>query len=154
MKRSDVLSAGVLALFGAVTAILSLQMPLGTLRAAGSGLFPLCLGVLLMILSAVSLVRAFWSQEQDVTTGPSVSEETGSWGPVAAFVAVVALATLLLTTLGYPVVSFLVMLGLLRVLGSRRWLFNVTISLLTAVAAHTVFVYLLKIPLPKGIAGI
>ena len=57
MKRSEALGGGVIFLFGAVTAVLSLQMPIGSFRAAGSGLFPLCLGILLMALSAAYVGR-------------------------------------------------------------------------------------------------
>ena len=52
MKQNDVQGAVVFFVFGAITTILSLQMPIGSLRAAGSGLFPLGLGILLMVLSS------------------------------------------------------------------------------------------------------
>lgn len=46
------MAAGLaLLLFGAVTALLSLQLPIGTLRGPGSGLFPLALGLILMGLA-------------------------------------------------------------------------------------------------------
>ena len=49
----------VLFLFGAVTTLLSFRMPLGTFRNAGTGLFPLILGILLMFLSGLFLLRLF-----------------------------------------------------------------------------------------------
>lgn len=154
MKKSDITSGCVILLFGAVTVILSVQMPIGTFRVAGSGLFPLCLGVLLMALSAAFIVKALWTVEDKVTEDTRGEEERGSLLPVVAFLAILALATLLLTTLGYPVVSFLLMVGLLRILGSKRWPLNLTVSLVTAVGSHAVFIYLLKIPLPKGLLGV
>lgn len=156
MKQGDMVSGGVIFLFGALTVILSLQMPIGTFRAAGSGLFPLCLGILLMVLSALymlNVLRSAKEEEEEKKDAPA-DEERGSLLPVVAFLAILALATLFLTTLGYPVVSFLLMLGLLRVLGSKRWPLNLAVSLVTAAGSHIVFVYLLKIPLPKGFPGI
>lgn len=154
MKRSDLISGAVLFLFGAVTAILSLQMPIGTFRAAESGLFPLGLGMLLMVLAAASMVEAFWSHEERKEQDSVPAMELGSPLPVIAVLATMALATLLLNTLGYAVVSFLMLVGLLRLLGSQRWALNLALSLVIAAGSHVVFVYLLKIPLPRGLLGI
>jgi len=154
MKRREILGGCVIFLFGAVTAILSVQMPLGTFRAAGSGLFPLCLGILLMMLSAAFLVKVLWSPRELARMDASDMEGAGSARPVVAFLAATALATLLLNALGYLIVSFLLMAALLRILGSQRWALNLTVSLLTAACSHTLFVYLLKVPLPKGFLGI
>ncbi len=156
MKQSDILGGGVIFLFGALAAILSLQMPIGTLRAPGSGLFPLCLGVLLMLLAAVSMVGALWNGQGEIREEAfcEPEPEPKSVLPVVAFLAVLALTTLFMKTLGYPVVSFLLMVGLLRILGLKRWPLNLALSLLTAAGSHGLFVYLLKIPLPKGFPGI
>jgi hypothetical protein len=55
MKRDEVVVGIVIFLFGAATTLLSLKMPIGTFRMAGTGMFPLFLGILLMILSAVGI---------------------------------------------------------------------------------------------------
>jgi len=154
MKRRDLIGGGVVFLFGAVTAVLSAQMPIGTFRAAGSGLFPLCLGILLMALSGAYMVQVFWSEKRPNEDGTSAAKEEGLSLPVIAFLTIMAVATLFLHTLGYAVVSFLLMAGLLRVLGLKRWPLNVALSLVTAAASHTLFVYVLKIPLPRGFLGI
>ena len=62
----------------------------------------------------------------------------------------VAIATALLEPLGYPLVSFLLMLALLWSLGIRRWHVSGLIAILTAGASYLLFVQWLKIPLPKG----
>jgi putative tricarboxylic transport membrane protein len=154
LKQRDILGAVVFFLFGLVTAILSLQMPIGTLRAAGSGLFPLCLGILLMALSSVLIMKVLWGAKEKDKEQSCVPEEPGSPVVVVAFLVIIALATLFLKTLGYAIVSFLLMVALLRLLGVKRWLLNLSLSVLTAAGSHTVFVYLLKIPLPEGILKI
>ena len=161
MAKREVLGGGSIFLFGAVTTILSAQMPIGTFRAAGSGLFPLCLGIFLMLLSAVLIVKTLFSAElqgEEQTQGPiprdaCAKEEPGSPLPVAAFLAIMVLAAFFLPTLGYLVVSFLLVAGLLTTLGLRRWPLNLAISLVTAVGSHVLFVYVLRIPLPKGFLG-
>ncbi|MBI4966248.1 MAG: tripartite tricarboxylate transporter TctB family protein [Desulfomonile tiedjei] len=154
MKPSDILGGGVIFLFGAITVVLSAQMPIGTFRAAGSGLFPLCLGLLLMALSAAFVAKGLLSAEKDAGTDAHAAEEPGLPLPVIAFLAIMAGTTLLLKPFGYLAVSFLLMVGLLRLLGSKRWPLNLALSLLTAAASHMLFVYLLKIPLPRGVLGI
>ena len=57
MRRDEMIEGVVIFLCGGITAMLSLQMPIGTFRMAGSGLFPLCLGILLMILSLLFLLN-------------------------------------------------------------------------------------------------
>jgi hypothetical protein len=73
---------------------------------------------------------------------------------VVAYLAVIVVTTMLWRTLGYAIVSFLLMLGLLRTLGLKRWPLNLTISFFTAAGSYALFVYALKIPLPKGFLGI
>lgn len=49
-------AAIVLFLFGVLTAVLSLQLPIGNLRAPGSGFFPFALGLALMGLAAAQFM--------------------------------------------------------------------------------------------------
>jgi len=154
MRQNDVQGAIVFFLFGAITTILSLQMPIGTLRAAGSGLFPLGLGILLMVLSLAFILKVLWRAEQEKKEDICAPEEPVSPLQVIAFLAIIVVTTMLWGTLGFTVVSFLLMLGLLRILGFRQWSLNLTVSLLTSAGSYALFVYGLKIPLPKGFLGI
>jgi hypothetical protein len=65
-----------------------------------------------------------------------------------------ALATLFLNSLGYPLIAFLLMAALLKILGMKRWPANIVLSLATAAASYFLFIQWLKIPLPKGWLGI
>lgn len=154
MEQNDIQGAIVFFLFGAITALLSLQMPIGSLRAAGSGLFPLGLGILLMVLSSAFIVNALRGAEEKKEEDVCAPEEPVSGLQVAAYLAIIVVTTMLWGILGYTVVSFLLMLGLLRILGFKQWSLNLTVSLLTAAGSYALFVYALKIPLPKGFLGI
>ena len=154
MKKDEVVGAVVVFLFGGLTVLLSLQMPLGDFRMAGTGLFPLCLGILLMILAALYLANLIF------TTG-AVREEGAASGGCATdtrqmlmFLGATFLCLLLLPYLGYPLVSFLLMLLLLRTLGIQRWNALLAVSLSTAFVSYFLFVRWLKIPLPKGWIGL
>jgi putative tricarboxylic transport membrane protein len=148
-------AAIALFVFGAITAGLALELPLGTLRAPGSGLFPFALGLLLMALAAGHGVQLYLSRPgpapQEPATPPTVApKRDGATQRVVLFMGVVALATALLETLGYALVSFLLMLALLQVLGLRKWHVSGAVALASAVVCHFVFVVWLKIPLPSG----
>jgi hypothetical protein len=56
--------------------------------------------------------------------------------------------------LGYPLISFLLMLGLLRILEMKRWALNILLSFVMALACYFLFVQWLQIPLPKGFIGL
>jgi putative tricarboxylic transport membrane protein len=153
-KKYEALAGVLIFLFGTVTTFLSLKMPIGTFRAAGSGLFPLCLGILLMALSGSLVLRVLLqgARERAAKTAPSDGE--GSLRPVALFMGAIVLGTLFMNTLGYPLTFFLLLVALLRILGMEGWFGNVLLSFLAAGVSYFLFVQWLKIPLPKGWIGL
>jgi hypothetical protein len=153
LDRDEVIGGTLIFLFGAVTVYFSLRMPIGTFRAAGSGLFPLGLGILLMGLSGTLLIKSYIqgkrSREKTMQAGAARSTKQ-----VVLFMGAIVVATLLFKSLGYPLTAFLLLLALLRILGVRRWAYNLSLSLLTATGAYLLFVLWLQIPLPKGFIGL
>ena len=144
----------VIFLFGVITTFFSLKMPIGTFRMGGTGLFPLCLGILLMILSGAFILKFFFQgKEEQVKKGASI-ESSESPVQLILFLGTMVLVTLFFNQLGYPLSSFLLMVALLRTLGIKSWRFNLPLSFITAVVSYFLFVQWLKIPLPKGWIGI
>lgn len=156
-------------LLGAITAVLSLQLPLGTFRLPGSGLFPLALGLLLAALSAIQIARLLLARRaaaaaapaQAVSPQPAAQQQPAAPKPAAAdgatrrvalFLAVVAASIALLQVVGYVASSLLLMLGLLKVLGVS-WRVAAPVAALSATGAHVLFVMWLKIPMPPGPLG-
>lgn len=143
--------------FGAVTAALSLQYPLGTLRAPGSGLFPLALGLMLMGLAAAHAVKLRLERPKagaapKAAPAPAPGQRAEGTRRVLLFIGVMALSTTLLQYVGYVAASFLLMLGLLKVLGAR-WGTALLVAAASAVASHFLFVRWLAIPMPPGPFG-
>jgi putative tricarboxylic transport membrane protein len=154
LKRDEIVVGIVIFLFGAITTLLSLRMPIGTFRMAGTGMFPLFLGILLMILSgAFTLKISFQVKEEQVKKGAPI-ESSASPMQLILFLGTMVLATLFFNQLGYPLTSFLLMVALLRILGIKRWGLNILISVVTAVGSFFLFVKWLDIPMPKGWIGI
>jgi len=154
LDRNEFAGGFVLFLFGAATTLLSLRMPIGTFRMAGAGLFPLCLGILLMILSAAFVLKLFLQHKKIFTPKETIAKAPGMTKPIVLFVGTLGLATLFFNKLGYPLISFLLIVALLRILGMKRWTWNILLSLVTAITSYFLFVQWLKIPLPKGWIGL
>jgi len=144
----------ILFLFGGITLLLSLQLSLGTLRMPGSGFFPLLLGLLLMGLAACHILQLHFSKSKPTTEPDAQRDPGGSARQVLIFMGIIALATALLDLLGFPLVAFLLMVALLKLLGLRRWRDSALIAFLTAGASYILFVRWLQIPMPKGWLGL
>ena len=154
MKRDEAIVGVVIFLFGLITTVLSLKMAIGTFRIAGTGMFPLILGILLVILSGTFVLKiSLQGKERQVKKEASI-ESSESPKALILFLGTMALVTLIFNKLGYPLSAFLLMLALLRVLGVKRWRLTLPLSLMTAVVCYFLFVHWLKIPLPKGWIGI
>ena len=154
MKRDEIVVGVVIFLFGAITTLFSLKMPIGTFRMAGTGMFPLILGIILMVLSGAFILKfSFQGKEEQIKKEASI-ESSESPIKLILFLGTMILATLFFNQLGYPLVAFLLILGLLRILGIKRWGLNILISVVTAIGSYFLFVKWLDIPMPKGWIGI
>jgi hypothetical protein len=153
MKGSDATGGILLFFFGAITAALSLRMPIGSFRAAGTGLFPLSLGLLLMVLASMFLLALRVQAAPQAQRDAGTREAPQSLGQMLLFLGAIILATLLLESVGYPLITLLLLVALLRILGVRQWRMNLLVSSVTTVVAYLVFVHWLKIPLPMGWLG-
>ena len=154
MKRDEIIVGVVIFLFGAITSLLSLKMPIGTFRMGGPGLFPLCLGILLMILSGAFILKTCFQDRNKQPKKATSILASESPLPLILFLGAMVLSTLFFNTLGYPLVSFLLMLSLLKILGMKRWKLNVLISAMTSAGSYLLFVQWLNIPMPKGWIGL
>ncbi len=154
MKRDEAIVGIVIFLFGLITTFLSLKMPIGTFRMAGSGMFPLLLGILLMILSGIFVSKIFFRSKAAEVRKESSPESSESPIQLILFFGTMVLATLFFNRLGYPLTSFLLVSGLLRILGIKRWGLNILVSVVTAVGSYFLFVKWLSIPMPKGWIGL
>jgi hypothetical protein len=154
MNRDEMVVGIVIFIFGGISALLSLRMPIGTFRMGGPGLFPLCLGIILMILSGAFILKIFFQGQKGQVKKEASIESSESPIQLILFLGSMALATLFFNQLGYPLTSFLLMVALLRILGIKRWGLNILISVVTAVGSYFLFVKWLDIPMPKGWIGI
>ncbi len=93
MKRDEIVVGVVIFFFGATTVLLSLKMPIGKFRMAGTGMFPLSLGILLMILSGVFVLRLFFQGKEGQVKMEGSFESSESPMPLILFLGTMVLAT-------------------------------------------------------------
>jgi len=152
MKKET--TGGILFLvIGLITVILSSRMHLGDFRMAGTGLFPFCLGMVLIGLSLPIVFRGLFGERKEGEAEID-AQHKGHKKNVFAFLLFTSVSVLLFNSVGFAIFSFLILFSLMWLLGFRDWVRNGILSLLVATGAYMVFVKLLKIPLPKGIIGL
>ncbi len=152
--KTEAWSGVLVFLFGAVTTYLSLQMDAGTFRMAGPGLFPLCLGLLLMVLSSVFVLKSLTGARPQPGGEDVLRKAGGGMKPVLMFLGAIVVTILLFRPLGYPLAAFLLLILLLQILGVKPWYRSALLSFITAGVSYWLFVRWLMIPLPRGWLGL
>lgn len=143
-----VLVVPLLGLVGGVayTAVAA-RYPVGTVVAAGPGLFPLLAGLAIILGSALALISEW--------RAPSTTPEP--LGPASARVPILVAAlvgyAIVLKAVGFLVASATLCALVLAVLGRRRALSVITIATALSVGAWVVF-RILGMPLPPGVLGL
>jgi len=126
----------------------NLKLPLGTAARPGAGLFPLLVGLSLLVVSLLlfieSLKKPGAQEEEPFPEGKDRQR-------ILAVAITLTLFVILLKPLGYGVSSAGLMAAILRLLGLPNWGKIVLISLVTAALSYYLFASLLGVPLPQGI---
>jgi putative tricarboxylic transport membrane protein len=130
--------------FGAAAAYESAKLPFGTVHSPGPGFFPWWTSVLISVLAFFFLAQTLTARVK------SEVEAGGRIAKVLALLGVLALYTLTLETLGYPLCTFLLVVFMLRVTDLHRWPVALGMAALTAVGSYVVFAVWLSVPLPRG----
>ena len=141
------LALAVLVASGAYLAA-ALPLPRGTAARPGAGFFPTFVAVFGCLAGVGMTVHAF------LTTVPARAPRDAGAGrdarnrALSTMIVLVAFCALL-PWLGYPLVAFAFVTGLLQRLGSA-WFAAAVIGVLTAALSYYIFGVLLDVPLPRG----
>jgi len=169
MKKTDLISAIIFLIIGILTILLSLNMDIGTFQNAGTGLFPLILGIILTILSVIYLLkyliasRKNLSAEKKTVNVKPESEQnkkkfnfaiSDSVKQLVLTFSVLLFAAAFLNLLGFLLTSFIVEMALLKILKMKNWIIIIIASISISVFSYILFVIILNINLPKGFLGI
>jgi putative tricarboxylic transport membrane protein len=128
------------------------SVEIGTWNEPGPGFLPFWGGIILAGMSLALLLRTFWGKLPAISA--SFFPRPDSWKRVSAtFLALIAY-NLLLTHLGFTLVTFLFIGFLVRFIFPQSWSRTLVVAVLGAVAARLLFVNFLETQLPKGFLGL
>lgn len=152
MARRDVVAAVVMLVFASAVAVESLRLlPFGAVRNPGPGFFPWWTSVVLAVLSLVLLGHAIRANVSPFRAHSRAEDETrAGLVRVVGLLAALAVYSLGLDAVGYPIATFLLVLFMLRTTEPHRWPVALGLAVLAAGGSYLVFATWLAVPLPTG----
>jgi len=152
MRKGEMITGVVLlALAGAVIADSS-KMPSAASFGPGPGFLPFWLGVILAILAAILLVKAWRRAPEEKDKKPLFPGKEAMLAIGLILVAVVAYI-LLIEVLGYVIDTFLLVLFLMKVVQRQKWTLSFATSVGSSAGLFFLFHTLLRITLPTNALG-
>lgn len=120
------------------------KMHMGGFSNPGPGLFPLLLGVILLISSLISLFIT------NLGKVPGISEATSPRN-VIYVIGILLAFRFSLPVFGYSLTTFLIFVLLIKIVAGQKWFKTFVYSTIFTTGSYLVFVKGLAIPFPKGI---
>jgi hypothetical protein len=141
--RADHIAGGVFVILGVAVFALSGELPFGTLSFPGAGFVPKLIATLMVLLGVALALQASASA---LLTQIDWSD---AWH-AGLIVLMTAAAALLYTRAGFLLTIFPLLLGVLLIIERKAWLPAVIFSAAVTGLAYSLFVFVLKSPLPRG----
>lgn len=131
---------------------LTLEAGFAKVDPVGPGLFPIAIGVILIVLAVLLAIAVPRGSVGEADAGEDVDPNTpGAWRTVGLLVVLFVGLILLVNPLGWVITGTLFFAGAASILGSHRYVFNVVIGAVLSLASFYAFYSGLGIPLPAGI---
>lgn len=139
---------GLFLIYDAVT----LEAGFAKVDPVGPKMFPIVIGVVLIVLAAILAVAIPRGSVGEADAGEDVDPTIpGDWRTVGLLVALFVGLILLVNPLGWVIASTLFFAGAATILGSRHYIRNVAVGLVLALVSFYGFYSGLGIPLPAGV---
>jgi putative tricarboxylic transport membrane protein len=152
-NKKEQISSIFLLLFSAFICFFSYQISIGSLRSPGSGFFPFFLAAILGLLSIMNFSKAILRRRRAV--GKEKTLENGiNWKNIILVLVGLFLYPILLSLLGFLLVTFIFTAFFLRFIEPQKWPVVLGMGGGIAIIFYLIFQYWLKIQFPSGIFGI
>lgn len=146
MKRDKMVGFGFLFMGLAVIFYAFGDLGMGTLKAPGSGFFPVISGMCIAVFSGIWLITLRKDKSEDT----SPFWEKGEWiRPVLAVLITMGYAATM-DDLGFILSTFLFIAAWQLWIEHEKWVRNMVISLVGTASMYMIFQMLLSVPLPRG----
>jgi putative tricarboxylic transport membrane protein len=154
MKKKDLIPAFIWMGLGIAVAAISYGLQLGTLRNPGAGLMPFLLGILLSLCSVPILIDSLLTIRNKAKQGDESIWSGVEFKRLILVIISLICYAMILEKVGFVIATFLLLIILFKVIGSRKWLFTLMASATVVFLSYLLFVTLLKVEMPWGIWGI
>ncbi len=148
-ERVDLFCSLLWLLVGVLISYGAFRLGLGSIRDPGPGLIPLLIASFLELLALILLVRSVSSGVRKETLEGKILGE--NWKKRGAVVISLVAYSLLLSTLGFLIATFLLLSFLFNLSGMKKWYLRVVGAAVLVTACFWVFRVWLSCPLPLGI---
>lgn len=149
MKRHDLISSGILFGFGLLILLYAPEFGLGRLNSPGSGFMPFLSGLVICGFSATNFFQAL---QKKATPSEKIWDKVNFRKLIWVMLILCAYAILLERT-GFIIDTFLLILILMRYVGSEPWLKSILGAVLSSILTYLLFETWLSAQLPRGIFG-
>jgi putative tricarboxylic transport membrane protein len=131
---------------------LSLTAGFAKVDPVGPKMFPVVIGVVLIVLAAVLAVAIARGSVGEADTGEDIDPNSpADWRTVGLLVGLFIAVILLVQPLGWAITGTLLFAGAATILGNRHYVRNIVIGAVLSLASFYAFYSGLGIPLPAGI---
>jgi putative tricarboxylic transport membrane protein len=151
MKGYDLLSSLFWIAFSLVVIQLTARLPWGSLHEPGPGFFPLLLSFVILGLSLSLLVRTVIKGR--IQLGGIGSPLVKSLVKISPILLLLSLYAIFIDTLGFLMVTFLLIFLLLEVTYRQKWWVSLVTALVGSLGSYLIFQVWLQSQLPKGLFG-
>jgi putative tricarboxylic transport membrane protein len=151
MKGYDLLSSIFWIAFSLVVIQLTARLPWGSLHEPGPGFFPLLLSFVILGLSLSLLVRTVIKGR--IQLGGIGSPLVKSLVKISPILLLLSLYAIFIDTLGFLMVTFLLIFLLLEVTYRQKWWVSLVTALVGSLGSYLIFQVWLQSQLPKGLFG-
>ena len=152
MDKRDLVSSLVWFSVGLFIVFGSLSLEIGTLNNPRSGLFPLIAGSLLSLFSLVILTQATLAKTSEKKSLSKLFAGS-DWRKVLYTIGALLIYSITLDTIGFLVVTLLLLIFLFRGIEPQKWKIAIGLSLLASVVSYLLFDRALQLQLPRGFLG-
>ena len=151
MKSYNRIAAIFFLLIGVFFALYARRVEIGTFTEPGPGFLPFWAGLTLVAMSIILLLRTYATKSEAAKSAFFALPD--SWKRVlATFLSLIAY-NLLLTSLGFTVTTFLLLIFLVRFIFPQTWKRTLLVGALGSIFARLLFINFLETQLPRGLLG-
>jgi putative tricarboxylic transport membrane protein len=151
MKSYNGIAAIFFLLIGMFFALYARTVEIGTFTDPGPGFLPFWAGLTLVAMSILLLLRTYVTKARAAKSAFFLQPD--SWKRVlATFLSLIAY-NLFLTTLGFTLMTFLLLTFLVKFIFPQTWRRTLLVGALGSIFARLLFINFLETQLPRGLLG-